>query len=71
MEKLFKNTFAVLFLLVLTSFTIPATVYICLSPGVKKFKHEVKVSKGVGERKYENENSKNRVADVAKMKKKG
>ncbi len=35
MEKLFKKTAAILFLLVLASFTIPTTVYICLSLGAK------------------------------------
>lgn len=40
MEKLFnsdsyRNTFAILVSVVLMSFTIPTTVYICLSPGAK------------------------------------
>ncbi len=65
MEKLFKNTLAILFLVVLMSFTIPTTVYICLSPGAKKYHydrgcrglnnctHEVKaVSKGSAEGEY-------------------
>ncbi len=65
MEKIFKNTSVILFLLVLTSFTIPTTVYICLSPGAKKYHynrdcrglgnctHEVKaVSKGSAEEEY-------------------
>lgn len=40
MEKLFKKSFAILFLLVLMSFTIPTTVYICLSPGAKKYHYD-------------------------------
>jgi len=65
MEKLFKNTFAILLLVVLMSFTIPTTVYICLSPGAKKYHynrscrglnnctHEIKsVSKGSAEGEY-------------------
>ncbi|MDF2455561.1 MAG: hypothetical protein K0R51_1554 [Cytophagaceae bacterium] len=40
MEKLFKKTFAILALLVLTAFTIPTTVYICLSPGGKKYHYD-------------------------------
>ncbi|MDB5257953.1 MAG: hypothetical protein JWM14_2648 [Chitinophagaceae bacterium] len=65
MEKLFKKSFTVLLLLVLMSFTIPTTVYICLSPGAKKYHydrdcrglgnctHEIKaVSKGSAEGEY-------------------
>ena len=65
MEKLFKKTAVILLLLVLTAFTIPTTVYICLSPGAKKYhydrgcrglnncNHEIKaVSKGAAEGEY-------------------
>lgn len=40
MEKLFKKSLLVCFLLVLMSFTIPTTVYICLSPGAKKYHYD-------------------------------
>lgn len=47
MEKLFKNSLIISFLLVLTSFTIPTTVYICLSPGAKKY-HYNRNCRGLG-----------------------
>jgi len=65
MEKLFEKTSMIMLLLILTSLALPTTVYICLSPGAKKYHydkscrglnnciHEIKaVSKGTAENQY-------------------